>query len=68
LPALPIGLGEVEGVAHDYYRHGTTTLFAVLDVATGKVIGQCTARHRQQEFMSFPHHIDESFPEPLDVH
>ena len=67
-PALPAGLGEVEGVAHDYYRHGTTTLFAALDVATGEVIGQCKARHRHQEFLAFLRHIDENIPDELDVH
>ena len=48
-PMLPMGLGYVEGVTHDYIRHGTTTLFAALDVATGEVITQCKARHRHQE-------------------
>ena len=46
-PLLPMGLGYVEGVTHDYIRHGTTTLFAALDVATGQVITQCKPRHRQ---------------------
>ncbi len=45
-PLLPMGLGYVEGVTHDYIRHGTTTLFAALDVATGEVITQCKPRHR----------------------
>ena len=52
-PLLPIGLGYVEGVTHDYIRHGTTTLFAALDVATGEVITQCKPRHRHQEFLGF---------------
>lgn len=67
-PAMPAGLGEVEGIAHDYYRHGTTTLFAALDVASGAVIGQCKARHRHQEFLSFLRHVDQSVPDELDVH
>ena len=45
-PMLPMGLGYIEGVTHDYVRHGTTTLFAALDVATGEVLAQCKRRHR----------------------
>ena len=45
-PLLPLGVGYVEGVTHDYVRHGTTTLFAALDIATGAVLGQCKRRHR----------------------
>jgi putative transposase len=56
-PLLPIGLGYVEGVTHDYKRHGTTTLFAALDVATGEVITQCKPRHRHQKFLGFPRQI-----------
>jgi putative transposase len=67
-PVLPMGLGYAEGVTHDYVRHGTTTLFAALDVASGKVTTQCKKRHRHQEFLSFLKHIDESVPEHLDVH
>ena len=67
-PILPIGLGYVEGVTHDYFRHGTTTLFAALDAATGKVIAQCKSRHRHQEFLSFLRHIDRNVPDQLDVH
>jgi hypothetical protein len=48
-PLLPLGLGYVEGVTHDHIRHGITTLFAALDVATGEVIAQCKPRHRHQE-------------------
>jgi len=48
-PVLPMGLGYVEGVTHDYVRHGTTTLFAALDVATGTVFAECKAHHRHQE-------------------
>jgi hypothetical protein len=50
-PLLPLGLGYVEGVTHDYIRHGTTTLFAALDVASGQVMSHCSPRHRQQEFL-----------------
>jgi putative transposase len=67
-PVLPMGLGYVEGVTHDYYRHGTTTLFAALDVADGSVITQCKPRHRHQEFLSFLRHIDTQVPANLDVH
>lgn len=67
-PMLPMGLGYVEGVTHDYARHGTTTLFAALDVANGDVISQCKARHRHQEFLAFLRHIDASVPKDLEVH
>jgi putative transposase len=67
-PLLPMGLGCVEGVTHDYIRHGTTTLFAALDVATGEVLTQCRPRHRHQEFLGFLRQIEESVPEDLDVH
>ena len=67
-PLLPLGLGYVEGVTHGYIRHGTTNLFAALDVATGQVIAQCKPRHRHQEFLSFLKHIDASVPPGLDVH
>lgn len=67
-PMLPMGLGYVEGVTHDYVRHGTTTLFAALDIANGEVITQCKARHRHQEFLAFLRHIDSSVPKDLDVH
>jgi transposase len=67
-PVLPMGLGYLEGVTHDYVRHGTTTLFAALDVQSGKVITQCKARHRHQEFLAFLRHPDESVPATLDLH
>jgi len=67
-PVLPMGLGYVEGITHDYVRHGTTTLFAALDVANGSVLTQCKARHRHQEFLSFLRHIEANVPEQLDVH
>lgn len=67
-PALPMGLGYAEGFTHDYVRHGTTTLFAALDVATGKVITKCKARHRHQEFLQFLRLIDSNTPSELDIH
>jgi putative transposase len=67
-PMLPMGLGYVEGVTHDYKRHGTTTLFAALDVLTGAVLSTCKARHRHQEFLSFLREIDKVVPAQLDVH
>lgn len=67
-PVLPMGLGYLEGITHDYFRHGTTTLFAALDLANGAVIGQCKPRHRHQEFISFLNHLDANIPADLDVH
>ena len=67
-PLLPLGLGYVEGVTHGYIRHGTTTLFAALDVATGRVLAQCRPRHRHQEFLGFLKHIDANVPPDLDIH
>jgi len=49
-PMLSLGLGYVGGVTHDYRRHGTTTLFAALDTANGRVLTQCRPRHQHQEF------------------
>jgi len=67
-PVLPMGLGYVEGVTHDYVRHGTTTLFAALDIATGAVFTECKPRHRHQEFLAFLRRLDECIPAELDVH
>ena len=67
-PLLPLGLGYVEGVTHGYIRHGTTTLFAALNIASGHVFSQCTRRHRHQEFLQFLRHIEASVPPALDVH
>ena len=66
-PVLPMGLGYVEGVTHDYARHGTTTLFAALDIATGSVLTECKPRHRHQEFLAFLKRIDTAVPAQLDV-
>jgi len=59
-PLLPLEPGQPERRTHDYYRHGTTSLFAALDVATGQVIGKCHRRHRQQEFLKFLKYIDQT--------
>jgi len=67
-PILPMGLGYVEGVTHDYVRHGTTTLFAALDIANGQVLTQNKARHRHEEFLGFLRRIDKHVPEDLEVH
>jgi putative transposase len=67
-PVLPMGLGYVEGVTHDYVRHGTTTLFAALDIATGTVFTECKPRHRHQEFLAFLRRLDDCIPSELDVH
>ena len=67
-PLLPMRPGQIERRTHDYVRHGTTSLFAALDVKTGAVIGQLHRRHRAKEFKSFLNTIDESVPEDLDVH
>ena len=62
-PLLPLRPGQVERHTHDYKRHGTTSLFAALNVATGQVLGQCHARHRHQEFLLFLRAIDRAYPE-----
>jgi putative transposase len=67
-PMLPMGLGYVEGVTHDYKRHGTTTLFAALNVLNGAVLASCKPRHRHQEFLSFLRQIDQAVPAELEVH
>jgi putative transposase len=67
-PILPMGLGYVEGVTHDYFRHGASTLFAALDVASRAVLTDCKPRHRHQEFFPFLKKIDKNVPAPLDVH
>jgi putative transposase len=67
-PLLPIGLGYVEGVTHDYIRHGTTTLFAALDIATGKILTSCKKRHRHQEYLQFLKQVDANVPPDLNIH
>jgi transposase len=67
-PGLPMKKGRAGTMTHDYKRHGTTTLFAALDVLTGKVIGECMKRHRHQEWLKFLRLIDRSTPKGLDLH
>ena len=61
-PLLPMRPGQAERRSHDYRRHGTTSLFAALDVKTGAVIGECHRRHRSAEFRKFLDTIDQSVP------
>src|SRR6266511_3705735 len=61
-PLLPMRPGQVERRTHDYVRHGTTSLFAALDVKSGKVIGECHRRHRAREFRKFLGTIDREIP------
>jgi len=67
-PLLPLRPGQPERRTHDYVRHGTTSLFAALDVKTGKIIGECRRRHRAVEFRQFLDTIEASVPGGLDVH
>jgi transposase len=67
-PLLPMRPGQVERRTHDYIRHGTTSLFAALDIATGRVIGKCYPRHRATEFRRFLDEIEKTVPDDLDVH
>src|SRR6516162_8448415 len=67
-PVLPMMPGVPERRTHSYVRHGTTSLFAALDVASGFVIGKCYKRHRAVEFLKFLKEIDAQVPEGLDVH
>src|SRR6185295_13556167 len=67
-PMLPMMPGVPGRTTHDYTRHGTTSLFAALDIATGKVIGQHQRRHRHQEFLRFLKTIDKNTPADLDLH
>jgi transposase/transposase-like protein len=66
--SLPMVKGRGQTMTHDYKRHGTTTLFAALDVLTGTVIGQCLPRHRHVEFLKFLRTIDREVPDDLTVH
>src|SRR5213082_512591 len=67
-PGLPIKKGRCGTMTHDDKRNGTTTLFAALEVAHGKVIGQCYARHRHQEFLKFLKRLDAEFPGEVNLH
>ena len=66
--SLPLFPGRLKTMTHDYKRNGTTTLFAALNVATGKVIGTCMAQHRHQEWIRFLKQIDEETPPDLTLH
>jgi transposase len=67
-PGLPMKKGRCGTMTHDYVRNGTTTLFAALDVLSGKVIGTCKPQHRRQEFLEFLREIDRKTPKDLDLH
>jgi transposase len=67
-PGLPLKKGRAGTMTHDYKRHGTTTLFAALDVASGTVMGTCMKRHRHQEFLRFLRVIDRRTDKHLDLH
>ena len=67
-PLLPMRPGQAERRTHDYKRHGTTSLFAALDVKAGTVIGQCMPRHRAVEFRRFLDTVEKNVPRDLDIH
>ena len=67
-PVLPMQAGQLERRTHDYKRHGVTSLFAALDIATGSVLGKCYRRHRSVEFLDFLRKIDGAVPADLDIH
>ena len=68
-PGLPLKKGRCGTFTHDYVRHGTTTLFAALEILEGKVIGQCYPRHRHQEFLKFLRCLDDEFADQeMDLH
>jgi transposase/transposase-like protein len=67
-PGLPMKPGRCGTMTHDYKRHGTSTLFAALNTATGEVIGRCTKQHRHQEFLTFLKTVEKQTPEELELH
>jgi transposase len=67
-PILPMRPGQVERHTHDYVRHGTTDLFAALDICSGRVVGECRARHTAEDFRAFLDTIDRTVPDDLEVH
>ena len=67
-PGLPLKKGRCGTMTHDYKRHGTTNLFAALELLQGRVIGQCYARHRHQEWLKFLRRLDEEFPPKVPLH
>ncbi|MBM7509636.1 hypothetical protein JOE61_003450 [Nocardioides salarius] len=75
VPILPMQEGRIERRSHDYYRHGTTTLFAALDIATGNVTGALKTRHRHEEFLAFLKQIEKTYRhvrdddgDPVELH
>lgn len=67
-PLLPISFGKTEKRTHDYVRHGTTNLFAALDVLTGTVIGRCFDRRRTTEFITFMSQVLQKYPKDKEIH
>ncbi len=67
-PGLPLKRGRCGTMTHDYKRNGTTTLFAALELAQGKVVGECFVRHRHQEFLKFLKRLDAEFPVEMKLH
>jgi transposase len=67
-PGLPLGQGHIATRTHDYYRHGTVTLFAALNYLNGKILAERAPRHRHQEWLKFLRKIEAGVPEPLEVH
>lgn len=67
-PGLPLKKGRCGTMTHDYKRHGTSTLFAALDIATGQVIGESFKRHRHQEFLKFLKKVERATPKGLEIH
>ena len=67
-PGLPLKKGRAGTMTHDYKRHGTTTLFAALDVATGRIVHDCLPKHRHQEFLIFLKQLDGQVASELDLH
>jgi len=67
-PGLPLGVGHIKTKTHDYYRHGTLTLFAALNYLEGKLITQIAEQHRHQEWLTFLKKIDKEAPKKLDIH
>ncbi len=67
-PGLPLKRGRAGTMTHDYKRHGTTTLFAALEVASGRVVQECMPRHRHQEFLKFLRRVEREVPPELEIH
>jgi transposase len=67
-PGLPMKMGRLGAMTHDYKRHGTTTLFAALNTLDGRIIGECMAKHRHQEFLRFLRRLDREFPRQIPLH